>query len=82
MLTDPDLRSFAADQANWRSVFAYFAQLTVKHAARYARDDNVDVVGVVRQAWQAVGVDPRDFTKTRDSKKQTKKLWDSDCAVL
>lgn len=60
--------------------FQFFAQLTVKHAARYARDDDdVDVVYIVRQAWQAVGIDPSDLRK---SKKKPKKMWDSDCAVL
>lgn len=83
MITDPRLRSFAADETNWRSnCFPFFAYLTVRHAAKYVQHGgNVDVVGVVTQAWQAVGVEPSDPRRV-EKKKNLKELWDSDCVVL
>ena len=54
-LLDPELKTFAADESNWGQVFAYFAGLTVKHAAKYGDD----VPATVAEAWQEVGVDAK-----------------------
>jgi Zn-dependent metalloprotease len=69
VITDPDLRDFAADGDNWHyNCFPFFALLTVQHAAKYAKHcGNANVVEVVTQAWQAVGINPVNPCEERKS---------------
>jgi Zn-dependent metalloprotease len=54
-LLDPKLRTFAADDANLKKCFQFFAELTVAHAEKYSIDGK-DVKQIVIDSWQQVGI--------------------------
>ena len=54
-LTDPALNRFAADRANGKKCFPFFAELTVKYAKNYTLEGK-DAVAIVIGSWEQVGI--------------------------